>query len=94
MRVRTVQRLIIGGRFTGFTVSPDQKCPSIWRVRHPHGRLSNTVNLTRAKDVALAFARPQGLGNSVARWERMETPLRASSARENGAPHVTLPRGA
>jgi len=35
----------------------DEKWPGMWRVRHSDGRLSDMVNLTRAKDAAAAGAR-------------------------------------
>jgi hypothetical protein len=37
-------------------VEPDAKYTGIYRIRFPDGGLSDIVNLTRAKDAALAFA--------------------------------------
>ena len=37
------------------TVEPDAKWPGMWRVLHD-GRLSDMVNLPRAKDAAVALA--------------------------------------
>jgi hypothetical protein len=37
-------------------VVPDATYPGIWRVRWPDGRLSDMVNLTRAKDAAVSLA--------------------------------------
>jgi hypothetical protein len=37
-------------------VEPDHEWPGLWRVRLPDGRLSDMVNLTRAKDAALLLA--------------------------------------
>jgi hypothetical protein len=34
---------------------PDDKWQGMWRVRWPDGRLSDMVNLTRAKDAIAAF---------------------------------------
>jgi hypothetical protein len=38
------------------TIEPDSKYPGMYRIRFPDGGLSDMVNLTRAKDAALAFA--------------------------------------
>jgi hypothetical protein len=38
------------------TVEPDSKYTAMYRIRFPDGGLSDMVNLTRAKDAALAFA--------------------------------------
>jgi hypothetical protein len=46
----------------------------MWRVRMGE-RLSDMVNLTRAKDAAITWARPRGLGgHEVAAWRRRESP--------------------
>jgi len=75
-------RLHIGGRFTGVAVVPDGKWPAMWRVRATDGRLSDMVNLPRAKNAAVANARPRGLGgNEAVRWDRRETPADAPPAR-------------
>jgi hypothetical protein len=37
-------------------VEPDAKCTGMYRIRFPDGGLSDMVNLTRAKDAALALA--------------------------------------
>jgi hypothetical protein len=69
--------LYIGGKFTGVSLEPDTKWPSMWRVRMGE-RLSDMVNLTRAKDAAIIWARPRGLGGGgVATWHRRETPAEA-----------------
>ena len=87
--------LIIGRRRTDVFVCPDQKYPSIWRVLHPDGRLSDRLNLTRAKDAAIALARSRGLGRGeVIRWDTRETPPAASLAPENNFPHASRPGGA
>jgi hypothetical protein len=36
-------------------VVPDAAHPGMWRVRWPHGRLSDMSNLTRAKDAVACF---------------------------------------
>jgi hypothetical protein len=37
-------------------IVPDKKYSNMWRVVYPDGRLSDMVNLTRAKDVARGIA--------------------------------------
>jgi hypothetical protein len=69
-----VHQLYIGRSFTGVTVEPDPKWPSMWRIRKGE-QLSDLVNLTRAKDAAITWARSRGLGGQgVAVWHRRETP--------------------
>jgi hypothetical protein len=38
------------------TVVPDNDWPGLWRVHLPDGHVSDMVNLTRAKDAAVALA--------------------------------------
>ena len=38
------------------TIEPDKTCPGLWRVRLPGGYLTDTVNLSRAKDAAASLA--------------------------------------
>ena len=38
------------------TVVPDDRWPGMWRIASPDGRLSDMVNLSRAKDAAVAIA--------------------------------------
>jgi hypothetical protein len=61
------------------TIEPDSKYPGMYRIRFPDGGLSDMVNLTRAKDAALAFAL-RSL-NSVAQ----ETPSDGPHVREKPA---------
>jgi len=73
MTARTI-RLYIGKGFTGVTVRQDANWPGMWRVHSPDGRVSDMVNLTRAKDAAVYCARPRGLGGTeIVRWDRRET---------------------
>ena len=66
-------KLYIGSRFTGVTVVPDDRYPNMWRIRH-NDRLSDMVNLTRAKDAAITWARPRGLGgHETIQWNHRET---------------------
>lgn len=70
-------RLYIGSKFTGVSIEPDAKWPNMWRIRMGE-RLSDLVNLTRAKDAAITWARPRGLGGGVvATWHPRETPAKA-----------------
>lgn len=38
-------------------ITPDAKWPGMWRIKLPHGQLSDMVNLTRAKDAATSLGR-------------------------------------
>jgi hypothetical protein len=49
-------RLYLGSSATGYSITPDTKYPSMWRVRHPDGSLADIVNLTRARDGARCLA--------------------------------------
>lgn len=65
-------RLNIGKVFTGVTVVPDDRWPDMWRICM-NGVKSEMVNLTRAKDAAISWARPRGLGGKeIASWDRRE----------------------
>jgi len=71
--------LHIGRRKTGVSVHPDPVWPAMWRV-HQGGRVSDMVNISRAKEAAISWARPRGLGASeVAHWRRRETRAEAGS---------------
>lgn len=71
-----IWRLRIGTRLTGFTVEPDGKWPGMWRIRTPGNKISDMVNLSRAKDSALILARQHGRaaghgsGDLPAAWEK------------------------
>ena len=45
-----------GRRGAVLDVVRDEAHPQMWRIRHPDGRLSDTVNLSRAKDAAISVA--------------------------------------
>jgi hypothetical protein len=63
-------KLRIGTRLTGFMVRPDAQWTSMWRIHAPSGLVSDMVNLSRARDAAITWARPRGLGgNEVVHWE-------------------------
>ena len=77
----TEWRLKIGNKLTGIVVRPDVRWHGMWRIHSPDGRVSDMVNLSRAKDAAITWARPRGLGgNEIARWDRRETDAVASPA--------------
>jgi hypothetical protein len=45
----------------------------MWRI-HYQGKVSDMVNLSRAKDAAVVWVRPKGLGGSeIAHWDRRQT---------------------
>jgi hypothetical protein len=48
------RRLMVCGRLVA-TVVPDATWPKMWRVKLPNGHVTDMVNLTRAKDAALAL---------------------------------------
>jgi hypothetical protein len=45
-----------GRRGAVLDVVRDEAHPQMWRIRHPDGRLSDMVNLTRAKEAAATMA--------------------------------------
>ena len=57
-------------------VVPDAKWPGMWRLRTPDGTLSDMVNLSRAKDAAMASCRTW-----AAPPERSPVPLEIKPAR-------------
>jgi hypothetical protein len=46
LRLRTERGRVVA------SIEPDSDEPGLWRVRMPDGRLTDMVNLTRAKDAA------------------------------------------
>ena len=50
-------RLYFRRKFTGIRVISDEKYPRMWRISGVGGELSDMVNLTRAKDAAITWAR-------------------------------------
>ena len=76
--------LHIGGQRTAVTVERDLVWSSMWRVQGG-GHVSDIVSLARAKDAAIAWARPKGLGgNEVAIWHHRQSRGAASPMRQNG----------
>ena len=87
-------RLSVGTRFTGLVVRPDPQWPSMWRI-HSGGRISDMVNLVRAKDAAISWVRAERQGGAKGvRWERRETPAEGSSVAPNEPPATSAPDGA
>jgi hypothetical protein len=71
--------LLIGRRRTGISVRPDPVYPSMWRV-HEGDRVSDMVNLVRAKDAAISWAtRSAGFGvdSFAVLWEARRSSLEA-----------------
>ena len=69
-------------------VVPDATYPGMWRVRTPDGGLSDMVNLSRAKDAAVAIAergppRPQSCSLPLA-FRAVEEPTRSPYSASNG----------
>ena len=75
-------KLYIGNQDTGISVQPDDRYPDMWRICKGEKR-SGMVNLTRAKDAAITWARPRGLGGQeIPSWRSRETRWRAALVRE------------
>jgi hypothetical protein len=53
-------KLYVGKKFTGIAVVVDATWPGMFRVCGRDGRLSDMVNLSRAKDAAIAWAQAAG----------------------------------
>jgi hypothetical protein len=66
-------------------IVPDSVYPGVYRIRWPSGELSDMVNLSRAKDAALAICErgPPRRDPRLFRWklDAHERPTKASSAR-------------
>jgi hypothetical protein len=61
--------LIINRRKTGISIERDAVHSAMWRVRRSGEPPSDMVNLSRATDAAIAWARPRGLGGTeTANW--------------------------
>lgn len=68
--------LFIGRKFTGVAVVQDKRYSAMWRIVGKDGEISDIVNLSRAKDAAITWARPRGLGGrESAHWKHRETAL-------------------
>jgi len=47
---------LIGQRTPIVSIVPDAKYSAMWRVRYPDGRMTDMVNVTRARDAARTIA--------------------------------------
>lgn len=67
-------------------VVPDDRYPGMWRIAWPDGRLSDMVNLARAKDAAAAIAErgPPRLDPRLFRWLARESAPAAPPIRSSG----------
>jgi hypothetical protein len=66
------------------SVVPDAAYTGMWRVAWPDGRLSDMVNLTRAKDAGLGFASRQiHPDTSRFKWKADKSRSGASPVRQN-----------
>src|SRR5262245_60145562 len=63
-------KLYLGKRLAGEIVQ-DKTYPTMWRVLHPDGSLSDMVNLTRAKDACAAMT---ATSERKGRQRRLEVP--------------------
>jgi hypothetical protein len=70
----TGYRLRAGDKLTGAEVLPDGRYPGMWRI-HYEGRVSDMVNLSRAKDAARNLGAPgNGWSSSLhLKWEARKT---------------------
>jgi hypothetical protein len=71
------------------TVVPDSQWPGMWRIAWPDGRLSDMVNLSRAKDAAESIVErgPPARNRKALRW-CVEDARTAPLVRLNGADHA------
>src|SRR5215813_1773680 len=67
-------------------VVPDADWPGMWRIAWPDGRLSDLVNLPRAKDAAEAISErgPPARNRRLFHWEASNSPRGAVPARQTG----------
>lgn len=85
--------LYIGRRATGVWIERDAVYPAMWRIGRCGIELSDMVNLSRAKEGGLSWARPRGLGGQETiswKWHHREKRLGVRQSKNNGvsATHV------
>ena len=70
-------------------VKPDERYPTMWRIHWPDGEVSDMVNLTRARDAAMAIAErgPPRLERRIFRWEQKCRESRRGAARSDFGGH-------
>jgi hypothetical protein len=71
IRPMVEHRLYCDNKFTGVVVRQDGNYPSMWRIHVADGRVSDMVNLPRAKDAALTWA-ATGQRADRHKWKRTE----------------------
>jgi hypothetical protein len=69
-------------------VLPDHDWPDTWRIAWPDGRLSDLVNLSRAKDAAEAFSErgPPARDRRLFHWHASNSPRGAAPVRQMRRP--------
>jgi hypothetical protein len=72
-------------------VVPDFDWPDMWRIAWPDGRLSDLVNLPRAKDAAEAISErgPPARNRRLFHWHTSKTPRGAAPVRQTGTALAT-----
>jgi hypothetical protein len=87
MKMASIIELQIGRKDTGIVLRPDGLYPAMWRILWPDGALSPMGNLSRAKEAAVLFARPRGLGGHArARWHVREIACGGPPAARRASP--------
>ena len=88
VRERIILELYLGSKPTGISVQPDQKYPKMYRV-HRGAKVSDMVNLTRAKDAAIRWATPAegGIGHRLS-WKVVGSVQQARAKRSDEPPAV------
>jgi hypothetical protein len=73
-----------GSKTPVIAVVPDKIYPTMWRIKHRDGKLSDMVNLTRARDAAITFAmndyRQKTKGVRAVEAPRTRSPVMPASA--------------
>src|SRR5262245_39372287 len=87
-----------GSRRPLIYVVPDDRRPGMWRLAWPDGRLSNLVNLARAKDAAVAICErgPPARNRRRFTWkkERSDAVSEAPPMRRRAPAYVQAPPSA
>ena len=77
-------KLLVANKNTGAKILPDAKWPGMFRVEFPPGTLSDTANLTRAKDAAISII-AQHLNSEARRTAIGAPPMSLTEASSLGA---------
>jgi hypothetical protein len=94
-RPRAPMTLLIRNRATEIELRPDHKYPTLWRIHAANGQISDMLNLARAKNAAVAWARSRGLsGSEIVQWKEnsRETTPAAGSGRFEAHPYADEPK--